>query len=204
MIFDEPLQTACPRFLEFLHWPEFIEDSDLTTGADSYLQQVEDNPFWDHPSLFVQPAGSKCGVHVDGWHSQFVQSLLCGRKRWVFWPFDEVDQIQWMGRIDDVSIEVQSSGSEGDAHFYQRRIFSQQSFPDLVEPSLVGKPADYPLGCSVANSHRVEIEVSAGDMILVPGGLPHQVFNLEDCIAVSRNFIDWRHAAKAAQALRWP
>merc|ERR1712194_935368 len=54
------------------------------------------DPFWDHPSLFVQPAGSECGVHVDSLNSDFVQILMSGRKRWIFWPLAEVDQYRSM------------------------------------------------------------------------------------------------------------
>jgi hypothetical protein len=39
-------------------------------------------PYDDHPSLFVQPRGSRCGLHVDSGATHFMQVLHAGRKRW--------------------------------------------------------------------------------------------------------------------------
>lgn len=44
----------------------------------------------DWPSLFVGPAGSGSGLHVDPLGSNFWMLLIAGRKRWAF--FDRADR----------------------------------------------------------------------------------------------------------------
>lgn len=193
-VFDQPL-SACPNLLSMLKWPSWVEDADLIRRALGAGQQEHD-PFWDHPSLFVQPKNSQCGVHVDAAHSQFIQGVLSGRKRWIFYPFDDVDQVRWMGRRDDVSLEVHVDTDHG-GHF-RRQIKYEQVFP-VVDFAMHSKSTD-----AAIELMKIEVEVNAGEMIIVPGGVPHQVINLEDTIAVSRNFIDADHAARAAVKLRWP
>ncbi|CAE8588425.1 unnamed protein product, partial [Polarella glacialis] len=132
--------TACPELLEELRWPPVVESSDLGVRAPGAGDAARD-PFWDHPSLFVQPAGSRCGVHVDGFESQFAQVLLQGRKRWSFWPLEEADQFRFMGRQDKVRLEVRapdySQGLLGrnnalrGGSSYRRQLVCEQVFPEL-------------------------------------------------------------------------
>merc|ERR1711924_113979 len=124
------------------------------------------------------------------------QVLLCGRKRWTFRPLSLRDQISWLGRCDTLDLEVVR---EDLSKRHRHRIRHTTVFPD-PEPC----DSEAAAARAVADSLKVEVELHAGEMILVPGGVPHQVINLEDCIAVSRNFIDVTHARHAAMVCRWP
>eukprot|EP00927_Polykrikos_kofoidii_P038036 TRINITY_DN32294_c0_g1_i1.p1 TRINITY_DN32294_c0_g1~~TRINITY_DN32294_c0_g1_i1.p1 ORF type:complete len:493 (+),score=69.26 TRINITY_DN32294_c0_g1_i1:108-1586(+) len=187
VLFDEPLALACPELLQAWRWPTCVTQNDLIRRS-AVVGVPKQDPFCGHPSLFVQPAGSRCGLHVDSFRTQFAQSVLRGRKRWIFWPLGDVDQVRYLGRRDEVRLEV-----------YRRRradrvIHFEQSFP----PSMADSPREE------LQLLRVEVEVGAGETILVPGGVPHQVVNLEDTIAVSQNFADASHAHRTASELRWP
>ena len=184
VLFDHPLEAACPELASKLRWPSFLQ-SELI-GQSPYAGQEGQDPFWDHPSLFVQPAGSRCGVHVDGANSQFIQLVLAGRKRWSFWPLGASEQFKFLKRLDKLHLEVWQGSSDLSSEF-RHQIRYDQIFPD-----------------SLPEAWRVDIEVEAGEMIVVPGGVPHMVANLQDCIAVSRNFVDTSHAQSCADALRWP
>ncbi|CAE7694237.1 ALKBH8 [Symbiodinium sp. CCMP2456] len=181
VLFDHPLETACPELASRIRWPTFLESCDLV-GKSPFAGMQGQDPFWDHPSLFVQPTGSQCGAHVDGAESQFIQLVLAGRKRWSFWPLQLSDQFKVLKRQDKLQLEVWS-GSEQ----FRHQIRHDQIFPEQMP-----------------DVWRVDVEVQAGEMIVVPGGVPHMVTNLQDCIAVSRNFVDVHHVHRCADALRWP
>ena len=74
-VFDQPLSSACPELLAELAWPPVVVEADLARSAP-FRGQAGLDPFWDHPSLFLQPRGSQCGVHVDAGHSQFAQAIV--------------------------------------------------------------------------------------------------------------------------------
>jgi len=193
VVFDQSLAAACPRLREAWRWPRCVGASDLAGRAPG-AGEVGRDPFVGHPSLFVQPAGSRCGVHVDSFHSQFAQTVLRGRKRWLLWALGAADQVRLLGRRDEACLEVYKGRRA------RRRIVYSQGFPP-------GRPEEAPGGEALAPSlqpFRVEAEVGEGETILVPGGVAHQVLNLEDTIAVSQNFIDALHAPEAALELRWP
>ena len=42
------------------------------------------------PSLFLQPKGTRSGLHVDSFGSNFFLALLEGRKKWVFFQREEL------------------------------------------------------------------------------------------------------------------
>jgi len=47
-----------------------------------------------------------------------------------------------------------------------------------------------------------EYTMQAGDLIFVPAGIPHQVANLEDTVAISMNFIDFTNKREADRELQ--
>lgn len=191
VVFDEPLALACPSLLGRWRWPACVEEGDLVRRSPVAGMPGSD-PFCGHPSLFVQPAGSQCGVHVDSFRSQFAQAVLCGRKRWSFWPLSEVDQLRHFGRRDQVRLEIHRRRR------ISRVIHFEQSFPPAEERALLGPHS------GTLEELRVDVDVGPGETILVPGGMPHRVLNLEDTVAVSQNFVDAAHASRAAAELRWP
>lgn len=95
MIFDESIPTLC---LEILHnyTVPFMAANDyvhrMVTGRCNWFSGRDCEasleaalgfvPFTDHPSLFIQPKGTKCGEHIDAYHSHFLQVLHVGKKQW--------------------------------------------------------------------------------------------------------------------------
>ena len=50
--------------------------------------------------------------------------------------------------------------------------------------------ASWPPSYAAVHAGRVTVEITAGDLIVVPAGTPHYVRQLEDSIATSINFVD--------------
>eukprot|EP00928_Gymnodinium_smaydae_P062282 TRINITY_DN4618_c0_g2_i1.p1 TRINITY_DN4618_c0_g2~~TRINITY_DN4618_c0_g2_i1.p1 ORF type:complete len:495 (-),score=81.62 TRINITY_DN4618_c0_g2_i1:13-1497(-) len=199
VVFDESLAEVCPALLNIWRWSPCLEASDLLQHFEGSGIPGSD-PFHAHPSLFVQPAGSQCGVHVDAFRSQFAQAVIRGRKRWVLWDLDVADQVRFMGRRDKVRLEVQKGRR------MQRKIHFETVFDGSSdEAGLVEGCEDQQIARDdLLEKSRMEVEVGEGETIFVPGGMPHQVFNLEDTIAISQNFIDAIHAPRSLAELRWP
>jgi hypothetical protein len=66
MVFDMTLTQSCPNLMKGFAIPAVLAD------VCSYYG----------PSLFLQPAGTRCGVHVDSGATDFWQLMLQGRKKW--------------------------------------------------------------------------------------------------------------------------
>jgi len=92
MLFDHALAEVCPELLEGFVVPRYF--------AVDYLRAIprfaRDN-IWPKPSrfpsLFVQPAGTRCGLHVDQAGTHFYQMLLSGRKRWRVFQAKDVPRL---------------------------------------------------------------------------------------------------------------
>lgn len=85
-VFDESFSGGggCPKALASYIVP-FVAANDLLHRARIKGDEAAGGvpvPYDDHPSLFVQPRGSRCGLHVDGGAMHFLQVLHAGRKRW--------------------------------------------------------------------------------------------------------------------------
>jgi len=89
MLFDFSLNqpgSSCQSLLERFRVPRYFT-GDIFKRRLSNASAPPPDPFASHPGLFVQPAGSRSGWHIDGFGSHFWQVLLQGRKRWRLLPF---------------------------------------------------------------------------------------------------------------------
>lgn len=123
------------------------------------------------PSLFVQPAGTRCGLHTDAHATHFWQALIGGRKTWRIFDRDATARLyphgpnrNWYGVSDAFAA------------------------PDAAFPALRGATV-------------FEADLRPGDLIFVPAGLPHQVVNVEATVAISVNFVDETNLDDAIDAL---
>ena len=167
-IFDEGLankgSNGCPKLLNDLTIPKYFTQD---IGRMMTMQRYD-----THPSLFVGPKNSSCGLHVDSSSSNFWQALFLGRKKWYFYPFED-----------------------GDAQIllHDSPIFS--SF--RVDPHTPA-PENQPL-FEFAQANRVEVIVEPGDVIFVPSDTPHAVKNLENIFAISHNYFDGSNLLRLAK-----
>ncbi|KAG8468345.1 hypothetical protein KFE25_013428 [Diacronema lutheri] len=129
------------------------------------------------PSLFVQPAGTRCGAHVDGYGTHFWQLVLTGKKQW------RVARAQ-------------------DAPFFEA---VPPRLRTLRVASLFA--LDYAAHPQLRLLELRETELRAGEILFVPAGCPHQVLNGAAgargglVSALSANFVDGSNAREAEREL---
>jgi hypothetical protein len=125
------------------------------------------------PSLFLQPARTRCGAHVDAYGTHFFQLLLNGTKRW---------------RI----------AAPAETHLLAPR---PPRLRALGVTSLF-EPLDYARQPQLRLLRVREVELRAGELLFVPAGSAHQVLNGDTPVAaLSANFIDGSNAREAASEL---
>ena len=84
-IFDEGLADypGCPQLLKDLTIPKYF--------TQDVGRMMENHRYKTHPSLFIGPKDSSCGLHIDSSSSNFWQALFTGKKKWYFYPFEDGD-----------------------------------------------------------------------------------------------------------------
>jgi len=92
MLFDHALEDLCPDLLKDFVVPRYFAVDYLRTVPASERGGLQPLPA-RFPSLFVQPPGSRCGLHVDQAGTHFYQMLLAGRKRWRVFPPEEAARL---------------------------------------------------------------------------------------------------------------
>ena len=167
-IFDEGLADypGCPQLLKDLTIPKYF--------TQDIGRMMENHRYKTHPSLFVGPKDSSCGLHVDSSSSNFWQALFTGKKKWYFYPFED----------GDAQILLH------DSPFFSSFRVDPHSAP----------PEDQPL-FKFAQENRVEVVVEPGDIIFVPSDTPHAVRNLEDIFAISHNYYDGSNLLRFARTM---
>lgn len=88
MVFDHALAELSPELLDAFVVPRYFAKDYFRTIPMTEREKLEPSPL-RFPSLFVQPAGSHCGLHVDQAGTHFYQLLISGCKRWRVFPSSE-------------------------------------------------------------------------------------------------------------------
>jgi hypothetical protein len=126
------------------------------------------NEFWDqrvdvnddYRFVYMGPKGSWTPFHADVFRSFSWSANICGKKKWIFFPPGEEDCLK------DINGHL---------------VFDVNS-EELKDPS------KYPNYNRL--KHRFEVIQSAGEIIFVPSGWHHQVYNMEDTISINHNWLN--------------
>ncbi|XP_061163826.1 2-oxoglutarate and iron-dependent oxygenase JMJD4-like [Saccostrea echinata] len=125
------------------------------------------NEFWDtkedkddYRFVYMGPKGSWTPFHADVFRSFSWSANICGKKKWIFYPPGEEENL--CSKYGHLVYDVNSS--------------------DLDDVIL------YPNYTKVKS--RLEIIQEAGEIIYVPSGWHHQVYNLEDTISINHNWLN--------------
>ena len=162
-------------------------------AANDYMHRINATArasWFPQPSLFVQSAGARCGIHIDAHHTQFVQVLHTGAKVFAIYPFTDADILRYLypeSALDptfDLAADALDSNDVSSAAFPAANAWPD---PFAAEPAV--HALRFPL-FERAHPMRIEVEIHAGDLLYVPAGLPHYVTTLEDSIATSINYVD--------------
>ncbi|XP_022250486.1 jmjC domain-containing protein 4-like isoform X2 [Limulus polyphemus] len=115
----------------------------------------------DYQFVYLGPKGSWTPFHADVFGSYSWSANVCGKKKWLlFPPGDEENLVDWKGEM---------------AY-------------DISSPLLKDKNC-YP---KASKLQRIGIEIiqEAGEVVFVPSGWFHQVWNLEDTISINHNWMN--------------
>jgi Cupin-like domain len=151
---DIDLETTLPgAFDEYQKLSIFTENLHLATRSGNLDR-------W--PSLFLGPATTKTGLHVDKFGTSFTMAVFRGRKQFVL--FESVD---------------------GNRHLCldQPAPGSNYGIGDVFSPHLFRT-------CPMAKrGHPVFASLGPGDLLYVPGSTHHAARNMEDGMAIAQNFL---------------
>ena len=83
-LFDWSLPLHCPALAKEFIIPTLLQDNYLKQTSQAALYHQS----W--PSLFVARAGTNGDLHIDAFGSHFWMYMISGRKRWTFFPTEQV------------------------------------------------------------------------------------------------------------------
>ncbi|XP_008838072.1 2-oxoglutarate and iron-dependent oxygenase JMJD4 [Nannospalax galili] len=172
------------------YWKEYIQGGcssprgclylkDWHLCRDSSVEDLEDvftlpvyfssdwlNEFWDalnvddYRFVYAGPMGTWSPFHADIFHSFSWSVNICGRKKWLFFPPGQEEALR-------------------DCH---GALPYDMTSPELLDTRLYPRIQD--------SSPPLEVIQEAGEMVFVPSGWHHQVYNLDDTISINHNWIN--------------
>ncbi|XP_012871032.1 PREDICTED: jmjC domain-containing protein 4 [Dipodomys ordii] len=143
-----------------------VEDLEDVFTLPVYFSSDWLNEFWDaldvddYRFVYAGPKGSWSPFHADIFRSYSWSVNICGRKKWLLFPPGQEEALR-------------------DCH---------GSLPyDVTAPVLLDARL-YPR--SQHSSPPLEVLQEAGEMVFVPSGWHHQVYNLDDTISINHNWVN--------------
>ncbi|KAK3090370.1 hypothetical protein FSP39_011282 [Pinctada imbricata] len=165
-LFDWSLPINCNQLAQELSIPKYFANDFLQRSSSGSLYRDS----W--PSLFIAPPNVCSELHIDAFGSNFWMALFTGRKRWTFFP------------PNDVALLYPSYESSMDPVFDV----------DLGNPDLELHPL-------LSVTHPIQCVLEEGELLFVPAGCPHRVENLTTSLAISSNFVDMSNFTKVKSEL---
>eukprot|EP00562_Extubocellulus_spinifer_P019951 CAMPEP_0178599718 /NCGR_PEP_ID=MMETSP0697-20121206/33469_1 /TAXON_ID=265572 /ORGANISM="Extubocellulus spinifer, Strain CCMP396" /LENGTH=571 /DNA_ID=CAMNT_0020237659 /DNA_START=116 /DNA_END=1831 /DNA_ORIENTATION=+ len=164
---DAPMAYYCPPAVERIRVPKYFHTDYRNLENDPDL--IDEMEVGHFPDIFISNKGTGSPLHADAHMTRFYFQLLSGKKLWRVLPPSEY----W-----------RAGPSIDEDDYYPTKFGADIINPDFEEfPDLDGALV-------------YEAVLNPGDVIFVPEGWGHQIYNLEDSMATSMNFVDW-HALPA-------
>uniref|UniRef100_A0A3B3BNT0 2-oxoglutarate and iron-dependent oxygenase JMJD4 n=1 Tax=Oryzias melastigma TaxID=30732 RepID=A0A3B3BNT0_ORYME len=176
------------QFKEFIHyWKEYVQNGHSSRKGCLYLKDwhmARDfpehdvystpvffssdwlNEYWDtlevddYRFVYMGPKGSWTPFHADVFRSYSWSANICGRKKWLLYPPGQEDFLR--DTHGNLPYDVTSAELRDSGLF--------PHFEEACQP--------------------LEIIQEAGEIIFVPSGWHHQVYNLEDTISINHNWLN--------------
>ncbi|XP_052812566.1 2-oxoglutarate and iron-dependent oxygenase JMJD4-like isoform X2 [Mya arenaria] len=172
---DYPPDLPC-LYLKDWHFTKAFPDY-TAYETPVYFQSDWLNEFWDtlpqddYRFVYMGPKGTWTPFHTDVYRSHSWSANICGRKKWIFYP----------------------PGCEQSLKDRRGNLVYDITSRDLDNVTL------YPHAREV-KGQQLQVIQDQGQIIFVPSGWHHQVFNLEDTISINHNWLNgsnvdlcWRH-----------
>ncbi|KFV49392.1 JmjC domain-containing protein 4 [Tyto alba] len=152
-------------YLKDWHLSRAFPEQDVYT-TPVYFSSDWLNEYWDalavddYRFVYMGPKGSWTPFHADVFRSYSWSANICGRKKWLLYPAGQEEYLK---------------DHHGNLPF------------DVTAPSLQDRRV-YPRYNQ--SQPPVEIVQEAGEIVFIPSGWHHQVYNLEDTISINHNWVN--------------
>ncbi|XP_062349161.1 2-oxoglutarate and iron-dependent oxygenase JMJD4 isoform X2 [Cinclus cinclus] len=152
-------------YLKDWHLSRAFPEQDVYT-TPVYFSSDWLNEYWDAVAVddfrfvYMGPKGSWTPFHADVFRSYSWSANVCGRKRWLLYPAGQEEFLK--DRHGNLPFDVTAPDLR-DKRIYPR--YSQSQPP-------------------------LEIIQESGEIVFVPSGWHHQVYNLEDTISINHNWVN--------------
>ncbi|XP_043921799.1 2-oxoglutarate and iron-dependent oxygenase JMJD4 isoform X1 [Protopterus annectens] len=129
------------------------------------------NEYWDsievddYRFVYMGPKGSWTPFHADVFHSYSWSANICGRKKWLLFPPGQEDFLR--DCHGNLVYDVTATSLQNHEQYPH---YSKCCFP-------------------------IEVNQEAGEIIFIPSGWHHQVYNLEDTISINHNWLNGYNVA---------
>ncbi|KAL9642242.1 hypothetical protein ABK040_007242 [Willaertia magna] len=167
----------------------------------------EDRPLFRW--LVIGPARSGTQWHMDPYLTTAWNALICGRKRWLFYPMNHVSE-DLEEAIEEMKSEEQAIISERlkSEKEHKMKLLKEGKLDNLNEDEFEIKDKNKPIPSYIPCSEPIqwltdeyyeainsgrrpwECVQYPGELIFVPSGWWHMVLNLDDTVAVTQNLCD--------------
>jgi len=169
------------------------------------------------PSLFIGAAGTQSKLHIDSFGSHFWMLLISGRKKWIFYPAEDIPLLYptYDHSFDPVFAHDPFAAIDASSTPTRPHTPPSSSVPRAAAFSLSHSEGGNGVGERVVENEGVredgflsryatpfEVVLEPGELIFVPSGMPHAVMNLETSVALSGNYVDSTNLKDAISQLK--
>jgi len=195
-LYDVSLKKQLPILLDDFRLPRYIQKD--------FLQRTMRRHYFveSWPTLFVASPDTKSTLHIDQWHGSFWMVQVAGSKRWTMFHPDDYSNLDPIYHPDSINRAKKGNNSEkvkeedgnGESEAQEPM---RAAFRDLREMEKANVESDGKAHPRLSSARRVEVVLTPGDLLFVPGGTPHFVENLGVTVAYAGNFVDAGNYRKA-------
>ena len=159
--------------------PSYFSSSDVI-GTDLFRLFGETRRP-DHKWLIAGPARSGSIFHIDPNQTNAWNVCIKGRKKWIFYP-PGISPPGVESSTDGADVAVPISTGEWMLSFWKFHMHEREN-PDI-------------------SKRPMEVILEPGEVIFVPHNYWHMVVNLDDCIAITHNYVSTSNLSDCLRFLR--
>lgn len=198
--------------------PKYFDPSIRTGDADLFHVLGAARP--DHRWLVIGPARSGSIYHIDPNATHAWNAVLSGRKKWIFYPphtqppgvqrtedsaeaIVPVSTAEWLLTFWAFHLENREHSSSSSSGSSSSKLPPWHSvYNDLLTSAPgIELPGQYHAPRSMSSA-PLECIQGPGEIIFVPHGYWHMVYNLEDSIALTHNYVSRSNLSDVLRFLR--
>lgn len=188
-LFDGKFGERAPGLLEDYKVPDYFQE-------DFFEQCLPQDKRPDFRWLVMGPKRSGSAWHMDPYMTSAWNALICGAKRWAFYPqgYLSTDLKELVDdALKDKEREIEEGYASDENDKSTVRAAPLPNYLPCSEP-LEWLTEEYLDACD-ENFRPWECMQYPGEVLFVPSGWWHMVLNVDDTIAVTQNFVNTQNFA---------